>query len=183
MKRYEHPRPARYRLEQRFALLLLGLIVFGIVGQLALALLLHGFLFFLTALTLLAFVPFILMMMSVTPPLTLDGDGLTIHPWWWRSQHIPWQQVLAFKPYPMLPRAEQETERRALQGRKRYQTVEGMMLVVTGLPWQYRCAGFFTGEKSQPVIAVTSRTHQGYTPLVAEINQALKASQQPITPA
>ncbi|XWX02935.1 hypothetical protein VZO05_10515 [Aggregatilineales bacterium SYSU G02658] len=164
-----HPTPPRYRLEQRLLMALLLAVVAGAVGQLMLALLLRSLLFGLGALTLLAFAPFILMALSVAPPLTVTADGLLIRPHWWREQLIPWGDVLAMRPYPLLPRPDQETERRALQGRKRYRAAEGWMLIVHGLPWQYRMAGFFAGAGGQPIIAITNRTHSGYDALVRQV--------------
>lgn len=179
-KHYDHPHMTRYRMEQRFGMALLVLIIIGCAGQVLLAVLLHGLLFGMTALTLLALVPFVLMLLSVAPPVTLDEQGILIHPWWWSERRIAWDDVLALKPYPLLPQANQETERRALQGRRKYQPAVGIMLVVRGLPWQYRCAGFFAGEHSQPVIALTSRTHRDYSHLVQAIEQQ-SAQRPPLT--
>lgn len=164
-----HPAPHRYRLEQRLLMALLIAVVAGAVGQLVLALLLRSLLFGLGALTLLAFAPFILMTLSVAPPLMLSAEGLLIRPHWWRARLIPWADVLAVQPYPLLPRPDQETERRALQGRKRYRSAEGWMLIVRGLPWQYRMAGFFAGAGGQPIIAITNRTHSGYDALMKQV--------------
>ncbi len=164
-----HPAPSRYRLEQRLLMALLVAVLAGVAGQLVLALLLRSLLFGLGALTLLAFAPFILMTLSVAPPLTLTAEGILIRPHWWRERFIPWDDVLAAKLYPLLPRPDQETERRALQGRKRYRAAEGWMLIVRGLPWQYRMAGFFAGAGGQPIIAITNRTHTGYDALIRQV--------------
>lgn len=73
---------------------------------------------------------------------------------------------LAVKDYTLLPAPDQEFERRALQGRKKYRPAQGKMLIVRGLPPQYRIAGFFAGENAQPLIALTSRTHTDYDRLI-----------------
>jgi hypothetical protein len=173
----EHPTPRRYRWEQRLLMGLLVGVVLGSVGQLVLALLFRSLLFGLGAVTLLAFAPFIVMALSVAPPLCLSADGLTLRPHWWRERVVAWADVVAMEPYPLLPRADQETGRRALQGRKRYRPAEGWMLKVRGLPWQYRMAGFFAGAGGHPIIAITNRTHTHYDALVRQVRARIKAAQ------
>ncbi len=170
---YEHPQPSGYRLRQRLAFALLIAILLGAIGQLVLAILLKGFLFLLTSITLLAFAPFVLMLLSSTPPLTVSEQGITIRPLFWKHRFFSWSDVLAFKPYPLLPRPDQEAERRLVQGKQKYQAADGMMLVVRGLPLQYRCAGYFAGEGGKPIIAFTNRTHANYGQLVKQIEQHL----------
>jgi hypothetical protein len=170
---YDPPHLTSYRFRQRAAFLLLILIVLGAVGQLLLAVLLKGFLFLLTSITLLAFAPFVVMLLSATPPLTLSAEGITIRPLMWKARLVLWSDVLAFKPYPLLPRPDQEAERRLIQGKQKYRAAEGMMLVVRGLPLQYRMAGYFAGEGGKPIIAFTNRTHANYTQLVKHIEQHL----------
>ncbi len=174
---FDHPMPRRYRWEQRLLMALLVGVVLGSVGQLALALLFRSLLFGLGAVTLLAFAPFIVMALSVAPPLRLSADGLTLRPHWWRERVVAWADVVAMEPYPLLPRADQEAERRALQGRRRYRAAEGWMLKVRGLPWQYRMAGFFAGAGGHPVIAITNRTHTHYDALVRQVRARIKAAQ------
>ena len=43
------------------------------------------------------------------------------------------------------------------------------MLVIRGLPVQYRVTGFFVGEGFKPVIALTSRTHTDYDRLIKKV--------------
>jgi hypothetical protein len=155
------------------AALLIALLA-GAAGQALLGLLLRGALFWLTAGVLLLLVPVLLMALSVTPALTLTPEGVWIAPVIWRRRLIPWEHLREMKPYPLLPRPDQETGRRALQGRQKYHPAEGMMLIVAGLPWQYRMAGYFVGEPGRAVIAVTNRTHQDYDRLLDALRQGME---------
>jgi hypothetical protein len=170
---YAHPRPGRQRLWHYSLAALLIMVLAGAIGQALLGLLLRGALFWLTAAVMLLFVPVLLMALSVSPPLTLTPEGVWIAPVVWRRRLIPWEHLREMKPYPLLPRPDQETGRRALQGRQKYRPAEGMMLIVAGLPWQYRVAGYFVGEPGRAIIAVTNRTHEDYERLLDALRRGM----------
>lgn len=166
---HPHPNPARYRLMQSIGAALMLVIVLSVPLQIGLAFVTGGLLFLLTApLTLLMLLP-LAMMTSATPPLTINESGLTLKPLLWPDRVIAWDEIRAVKPYPLLPPQDSEMIRRALVGRKKYQVAEGIMLVIPGLPLQYRAAGFFAGEGFTPVVAITNRTHTGYDRLVKQV--------------
>jgi hypothetical protein len=73
------------------------------------------------------------------------------------------------KVYPLLPSADAETTRRLTVGRIKYRPAAGIMLVIPGLPPQYRIAGFFAGERAAPIIALTNRAHADYERLVEAV--------------
>lgn len=166
---HAHPRPAQYRLSQFIGAALMLALVVSVPLQFALAFVTGGLLFLLTApLSLLLLLP-LAMLTSATPPVSIDAAGLTLKPLLWPDRVIAWGEIRAVKPYPLLPPQESESVRRAMVGRKKYQTAEGVMLIVPGLPIQYRAAGFFAGEGLTPIIAVTNRTHTNYDRLVKQI--------------
>jgi hypothetical protein len=168
--RAAHPRPRQDRLIQQAAIALALVMLAAALLQVVLALLITpGGLFLLTALITLLLIPFVLMLTTATPPVTVSDDGLLIEPVIWRARFVPWAQVQAIQPYPLLPQREAETTRRALVGRARYQPAAGIMLVIAGLPPQYRIAGLLAGTGGQPVIAVTNRTHTDYEQVAARI--------------
>lgn len=161
------------------AALMLALVL-SVPPQLALAFVTGGLLFMLTApLALLLLLP-LAMLTSATPPLSIDEAGLTIKPLLWRERFIAWDEIRAAKPYPLLPPQEGESVRRTMVGRKKYQTAEGIMLIVPGLPIQYRAAGFFAGEGLMPIIAITNRTHTGYDWLAKQINAHVQSDAETI---
>lgn len=164
-----HPKPALERLQQYGGAALLLVILLAIPLQALLGLALGGFLFLMTALLLALLALPVVMLITVSPGVTVDDDGLHLHPRIWRARFIPWGDVLAVKDYPLLPRREQETERRLLQGKRRYQAAQGKMLIVRGLPPQYRVAGYFAGEGGQPIIALTNRSHSDYERLIKRV--------------
>ena len=167
-----HPRPGQNRLIQYGAAALLLVMLLAAALQVVLALLIQpGLLFLLTALLTLALIPFVLTLTTATPPISVDEHGLTITPVIWKSHVIPWAEITALKPYPLLPQENAEVTRRMLVGRKKYRPVEGVMLVIPALPVQYRIIGVLAGEGWTPVIAVTSRTHTDYDRIVAYIRK------------
>lgn len=174
-KLYTHPNPRLERTRHLLAVGLLGLIVFGIVGQFILAVLLHSGLFAVTGVVLILLIPLVLMLLSATPPLMLNAQGITIQPIIWKQRFIRWEDVVAYREYPLLPPAAQERERRLLVGKQKYKPAQGKMLVVRGLPFQYRAAGYFAGAHSQPIIAVTNRSHRDYEALVKHLDKQLHA--------
>lgn len=173
---HTHPNPTLDKLTQYGALAVLVIIVLAVPLQLVLAVVGAPF-FVLTALFTLLFAPFILLLMTTTPALSLSANGLTLQPRIWKTRFIPWDAVTAVKPYPLLPPADAEVTRKALAGRKKYRPAEGVMLVIPALPLPYRFGGFFAGEGFTPVIAVTTRTHTDYDDLIRQIRQHTKAAQ------
>ncbi len=165
-----HPKPQQNRLVQ-YGAALVSLIMLVAAGlQLLLAVIVTpGLIFGLTAIITLLLIPFMLLLTTASPALTLSPEGLTLEPVIWKQQFVPWSQVTAVKPYPLLPQAESETTRRALVGRNNYQAAAGIMLVIPALPLQYRIAGVLAGAGGQPVIAITNRTHTDYAAVVDQI--------------
>ncbi len=172
---YPHPNPTVYRLIQYILFGLLVIMTITIPLQIGIALSLGLPLLMLSALlTALLMVP-VMMGLSNTPPVEVSDDGLLIQPLIWREQFIAWENVEAVKDYPLLPTSDQEVERRVLSGRKTYRPAEGKMLVVRGLPFQYRTTGFFVGERGKTVIAVTNRSHAHYERLIQRIEKHYKS--------
>jgi len=134
--------------------------------------------FALTGLFTLLLAPFVLLLTTATPAVTVAPEGIMVQPRLWRTHSIPWHQVAAIKPYPLLPPADAEISRRYLAGRSRYRPAEGIMLVIPGLPAQYRIAGLLAGEGFRPVIAITNRTHAHYDVLVKKIRSFHDAAQE-----
>ncbi len=152
------------------ALVFILVIVIAALLQVLLALLVvPGGLMFITAvLTVLLALP-VLMLLTATPPVTVNQEGIHIEPAVWPARFVRWEAVTAVKDYPLLPTPDAEVGRRTLLGRRKYRPAEGIMLVIPGLPVQYRVAGFFAGERGAPVIALTSRTHTEYDKLVKRV--------------
>ncbi len=159
---FSHPQPALYGMRQIALLLLAALMPLAAVGLLIIAVILPAPLFGLMALLLLLLMTPLVMQLHVTPTVTLDANGLTVQPFIGADKRIQWDDVILLKPYPLLPSQHHEVIRRVLVGRKNYKEAEGLMLVVPGLDWRYRLAGWFTGVQARPVVAVTNRTHADY---------------------
>lgn len=167
---HTHPNPATYKIQQVIAAALLVVMLVAVPFQLFLALALNGILFGLTAVTLVLLAAPVLMLLSVSPPVLLLEEGLQLQPLLWGKRLVRWHEIEAIKPYTLLPTAQHETERKALQGRKKYRPAEGNMLVIPTLPLPYRMAGFFAGE-GKPIIALTNRTHTDYEQLMARVER------------
>lgn len=167
---HAHPSPALNRAVHYGALAVLIVLAASVPLQVLLALSgARGGLFTLSALaTLLLALP-ILLLITATPAVSISEDGLTVHPVIWRARFIPWQAVRELKDYPLLPPPDTEVGRRVLVGRRKYRPAQGVMLVIPGLPAQYRVTGFFAGEGLTSVIALTSRTHTDYEQLVNRV--------------
>ncbi len=165
-----HPRPAQNRFIQYGAIAVFVVMLLAAALQIVLALAIRpGGLFFLTAVITLLLSPFVLLLTTATPGVTVTPEGITIEPVIWRHCFVPWADVAEVRPYPLLPQAGAETTRRALAGRSKYAAAAGIMLVIPVLPVQYRIVGVLAGVGGQPAIAVTNRTHTGYEQLVALI--------------
>lgn len=166
-----HPKPLLDRLTQYGALALCAVLLLAALGQvLALVVGAPGA-FVLTALLTLGFVPFILLLTTATPAVTVTHAGLTIRPLIWREQFVTWDAVRAVKDYPLLQPEDGEAVRKALSGRKRYTPAQGRMLIIPTLPFQYRIAGWLAGEGFTAIIAVTNRTHTDYETLLQHIDR------------
>ncbi len=167
---HPHPHPFIARVTQYGALAVFVIMLISVPLQVLLTLLgAPGGLFVITALITLMLSPAVLMLTAVSPPVTLAADGLWLEPVVWRQRFIPWDAIDAVKVYPLLPGEDGEVQRRAFVGRSNYRAAEGIMLVVPGLPPQYRVVGFFAGEGGKPVIALTNRSHTEYARLKKKI--------------
>lgn len=170
---FPHPNPALYRAQQwAFAVALVTMLISAPL-LLLLGILANALLFVLSALCVVLLVFPVILGMSATPPLSLDEQGITLLPFWGKPVRVLWSQVQAYKPYSLLPFSDSELERKMLQGRKRYQAAQGMMLVVDGLPFVYRVVAYFAGEYPKGVFAVTNRTHAEYARLVQALDRHL----------
>ena len=165
---HSHPNPWLDRLMQAGAAALLLIILLSVPLQVVLVLL-GAPIFAITAVFTLLLVPFVLLLTAATPSVTVAPEGLTVQPRLWKSQFVPWPEIEAIKPYPLLPPPDAEVSRKYVVGRASYQPAEGLMLVIPRLPVQYRIAGLLAGEGAVPVIAVTNRTHTRYEMLVKKI--------------
>lgn len=165
---HTHPRPFMDRLSQFLALggviaLLITIpfqIFFGLAG---------GGLFLMGAFLSGLLVFPLLMATVITPAITVTEDGLRLMPMLWRHHNVAWSEIAAVKHYPLLPPADVEITRKIAIGKMKYRPANGIMLIIPKLPWMYRIGGFFAGEKTQPIIAITNRAHSGYTELVYAI--------------
>jgi hypothetical protein len=163
---HTHPNPRKDRLTQYGAVGLVVLMLLAVPALILLTLLgAPGGLFVLAGLVVLLLALPVLMVTATSPAVTLDDDGVTLHPVVWRERHIPWEAVTAVKDYPLLPTESGEVNRRNFVGRRNYTAAEGIMLIVPSLPPQYHIVGFFAGEPGRGVIALTNRTHTDYTQL------------------
>lgn len=168
--RYPHPKPALNRVIETGALVVTVIMALTTPLQVMLTLMgAPGGLFVLSAFFTLLLAAPVLMLTAYAPEVTVDKEGLTLHPVVWRDRFIAWDAIAAVKVYPLLPAEDAETVRRAAVGRRNYAPAAGIMLVVPGLPPQYRIAGFFAGERARPVIAFTNRAHVDYPELVRVI--------------
>jgi len=120
----------------------------------------------------------LLMLTAYAPAVSVDDAGITLHPAVWRERTIPWDAITAVAVFPLLPSEDAEVTRRYAVGRKNYRVAEGIMLVIPGLPPQYRIVGFLAGTRSQPTIALTNRAHQDYDTLLRKVLAATPAAIQ-----
>lgn len=105
------------------------------------------------------------------PDITLREDGLLLQPAVWRDRLVPWADVLALHEDPSLPPEGAEVYRKRAVGKKKYRPAAGKLLLLRGLPLQYRLVGFFSGEGLHPVISVNTRSHADYDRLIAAIEK------------
>lgn len=177
MSRYTHPHPMLNRVIQYGALVVAILMVASAPLQIALTLLgAPGGLFILSAIFTVLLAAPVLMLTAYAPAVTVDKSGLTLHPAVWKERFIAWDAVQAVKVYPLLPTQDQEITRRFTVGRRNYRPADGIMLVIPGLPPQYRIAGFFVGERSRPIVVLTNRAHRDYDRLLRQILEYTNSS-------
>jgi hypothetical protein len=174
MKTFGHPKPGLDRFTQYILAAALLLLVISAPLQVLFGLALPGGrLFILTGLISLVLALPLLMGVSVHPVVSVDDEGLTLHPVIWRERRVTWDEVREIKDYPLLPSEDMEANRRHLVGKRHYRPAAGKMLVIPSLPFQYRAAGWFAGEGFTGIIALTSRTHVDYDDLIKRIGQHL----------
>ncbi|MEO0562364.1 MAG: hypothetical protein AAF125_09625 [Chloroflexota bacterium] len=113
----------------------------------------------------------VLMLTAVSPPVTVSADGIAVEPLLWNRRQIAWDDVAAVKAYPLLPTEDTEVNRRTFVGRRNYTPAQGVMLVLPGMPIQYRIAAFFAGEPGRAIIALTNRTHTDYPALIETVER------------
>ena len=169
-KHHHHPKPQLNRLIHYGAAGIVILLVLTVPLQIILNFLIGaqgGFI--ISALVTLLLAAPVLMLTTIAPAVTVQHDGLTLHPIIWKERFIPWEAITAVKVFPLLPGREAEVNRRWMVGKKNYRPADGIMLVIPSLPVQYRITGFFAGAASQPVIAITNRAHTDYDTLVKAI--------------
>lgn len=163
---YAHPKPFIDRVSQVVALI--GAALLAISAPLFVLLPLTGAPggFALIAVVVLLLALPLVMLTVTAPAVTVSDSGLTLHPVVWRDQAISWDSIQSVQVYPLLPSADSEVTRRVAVGKRHYRPADGIMLVIPGLPWQYRIAGAFAGVGMKPVIALTNRAHSDYDRLV-----------------
>lgn len=168
------PSPTLYRVQQSLIAALFVLMIFAASGLLLLAILIPAPLMALMSMMVVLLMLPVAMLLSVSPPITVDGTGLTLHPFWGKPQSIAWHEIAAMQIYPLLPQTDQEVEWRLMQGRKRYRAAEGYMLLVPRLPLRYRVAGLFAGVRGQAIVAFTNRSHSDYETLLQQIREHIE---------
>ena len=168
---HPHPTPRLQRLVQVGALVVVGIMLIAVPCQVLLAFIVGGtgYLFILSAIFTLLLAAPVLMLTAYAPAVTVNADGITLHPVIWKEQIIPWNSIQAVKVYPLLPIEDAEVTRRLAVGKLNYRPAAGIMLVIPSLPPTYRIAGFFAGEQAAPIIALTNRAHTDYERLVKAV--------------
>lgn len=105
-----------------------------------------------------------LMLLTTTPPLIIDKEGLILQPLLGRNMRVYWHEIEELQTYTMLPMANHETARRALEGEP-YTIEQGLLLVIPKLSWVNCLMGVYAGAGWRPSIIVTNRTHNNYMEL------------------
>ena len=164
---HAHPKPWINRLIQYGALAVTVILTVSAPLQIALTLAgAPGGLFICSAIVTLALAAPVLMLTAYAPEVAVDSEGLTLRPVIWKSRWIPWDQIAEVRVYRLLPSPDAEISRQIVVGRRRYRPSMGILLVIPGLPPQYRIVGFFAGVQAQPAIALTNRAHVDYERLL-----------------
>lgn len=166
---HKHPKPTIDRLSQIVSLVG-AVLLLAAIPILAVLVLLGAPGGFLLALPLLVGLSLpLLMRTAVSPTITVTEEGLALKPLIWRERVVAWDAITSVQVFPLLPSVDEEVTRRVAVGRLNYRPAGGLMLVIPGLPPQYRIAGFFAGVASQPIIALTNRAHAEYDTLVEAV--------------
>lgn len=167
---YTHPNPLAFRITQILLLIGVCVILIAVPFQILIAVMYpQAVLFYISALITLGFTAPLLLYLVTTPTVSLDTNGMTIHPFIGRSHHILWDDIDRVAYYPLLPRQNHEVNKRLVVGRKRYKPAEGIMLISSELPAIYRVGGIFAGEGGRKIIALTNRTHTDYDQLHKQV--------------
>jgi hypothetical protein len=162
-----HPKPLLNRLIQYGALVVVALLVISAPLQIILTLAgAPGGLVICSAFVSLALALPVLMLTAYAPAVTVDDAGVTLHPAIWKDRRVNWDDIAAVKVYPLLPSPDAEISRKLVIGKQKYRPADGILLIIPGLPAQYRIVGFFAGVRSQPAVALTNRAHADYDKLV-----------------
>lgn len=167
--KHNYPNQTLYKMQQIGLGILFASAVFGAIALAVFAFLLGFPLFVIMALLVLGLSGYVLMGIVNTPPIIIRDDGITLQAMFDKDRHIAWDEIDTIAPYPLLPQANQEILKQYLVGRNKYQSADGIMLLIPSLPFPYRIAGALAGEKGVPMIAFTNRTHTDYETLVARI--------------
>ncbi len=167
---YPHPKAGLNRLIHYGAMAVVIVMVISAPLQMLLTLLgAPGGAFIISGiLTILLAAP-VLMVTAVAPAVSISQAGITLHPIIWKERFIRWDAIKAVKIFPLLPSEDVEVNRKVAVGRLNYKPAAGIMLLIPSLPWQYRIAGFFAGERATPIIALTNRAHIRYEELRQQV--------------
>lgn len=167
---YTHPNPKFHRLTQWLIFILMGVIVLIVPLQVAIAVIYpQAILFYLSAIITFMLIMPLILYLTTTPTVSIDEQGIIIHPFIGKAHRLGWEHIEEVKAYPLLPRQNHEVNKRLLVGRKRYKQAEGIMLISPRLPLIYVVGGFFAGEYGRKIIAVTNRTHIDYDSLSKQV--------------
>jgi len=167
---YVHPNQKIYRFTQWLAFILIWIILLTVPLQVLIAIIYpQAILFYLSAIITLTLTAPLILFLATTPSVSLDEQGITVHPFIGKAHTLDWEQIEEIKEYPLLPRRGQEVNKRLIVGRKHYKQAEGIMLVTHKLPMIYLVGGFFTGEQGRKIIALTNRTHTDYDSLSKQV--------------
>ncbi len=168
-RKFMHPSPTMSRIIQVGALAAAVIMLIAALLQVIIALTNAPDGFVLIAIVTAILALPLLMLTALAPAVTVDAQGITVHPAVWKDRHIAWGDIQAVMEYPLLPAEDAEVLRRITVGRLKYRTAQGIMLIIPSLPPQYRIAGFLAGVHARPIIAITNRAHTDYETLVETI--------------
>lgn len=160
---YTHPNQKFHRLTQWLVFILMWIILLTVPLQVVIAVIYpQAILFYLSAIITFTLVMPLILFLTTTPTVSIDEQGIVIHPFIGKAHRLDWEHIEEVKPYPLLPRQGHEVNKRLLVGRKQYKPAEGVMLITSNLPMMYYVGGFFAGEYGHKIIALTNRTHIDY---------------------
>lgn len=172
---YHHPKQNLHRLNQWLAFILMWIVLLTVPLQVVIAVIYPpAVLFYLSAIITLTLVAPLILFLTATPTVSVDEQGITVHPFIGKAHQIDWEQITELKEYPLLPRQGHEVNKRLIVGRKQYKQAEGIMLITPKLPLLYVVGGFFVGEYGRKIIALTNRTHVDYDRLSKHVNKYVR---------